>query len=88
MGSSMQLLNSAIELRSTYPRWLSGPSASSTANHRKGITPISLLTRRSTSSSPMRTSRGAELPLPHVAAACSPFSIRAAPTCFRKTDPR
>lgn len=25
MGSPMKLLNSAIELRSTYPRWLSGP---------------------------------------------------------------
>lgn len=60
MGSPMKLLGSAIELRSTYLRWLSGPGAPSTDNHRKGIAPISLLTRRSTSRYPVRTSRGVE----------------------------
>ena len=36
MGSPMKLLGSAIELRSTYPRWLSGPGAPSTDKPQEG----------------------------------------------------
>jgi hypothetical protein len=56
------VLKSAIELRSTKPRRLSGPGSSSIASHRTSILPMTALTRASNSRSRSVICDGAEAP--------------------------